>query len=161
MHKKIFVVMHNTLRLTIKCKHVIPSRARNSAPSVKILETDKFSTFNIQHSTFFKTMAWLYVLLAGIFEIGFTTCMKMEAKTGETKWSVFFLVCAAISFGALQKAMETIPLGTAYAIWTGIGAVGTVAVGIIFFNESVGLWRVFFIATLVGSIIGLKLATPN
>ncbi len=67
-----------------------------------------------------------------------------------------FAISLALSMYLLYRASQTLPLGTAYAVWTGIGAVGTVVVGILFFKEPADLWRIFFIATLIGSIIGLK-----
>ncbi len=72
-----------------------------------------------------------------------------------------FLLFASASFLLLAKATQTIPIGTAYAVWTGIGAFGTAVIGILFFNESADFWRVFFLVTLVGSIIGLKLVSTN
>jgi quaternary ammonium compound-resistance protein SugE len=70
-----------------------------------------------------------------------------------------FFVCLAISMYLLYKVTRVLPIGTAYAVWTGIGAVGTVLLGIILFNEPVNFWRIFFISTLICSIIGLKLVS--
>jgi len=67
-----------------------------------------------------------------------------------------FLVCLAISMVLLIKASKTLPIGTAYAVWTGIGAVGTVLIGIFYFHEPATFWRIFFISTLIASIVGLK-----
>ncbi len=106
-------------------------------------------------------MAWLLLILAGICEVGFTTALKLSE--GFSKWTytaVFFLFATA-SFSLLAKATETIPLGTAYAVWTGIGAFGTAIIGILFFKESADFWRVFFLVTLVGSIIGLKVVSAE
>jgi len=72
------------------------------------------------------------------------------------KWTAGFLIAILLSFFFLNKAIQTLPMGTAYAVWTGIGAVGTVIVGIVYFNEPANFWRLFFIATLIGSILGLK-----
>lgn len=91
--------------------------------------------------------------------MGFASCLgKAKETTGTTSalWMVGFFVCLAISMFLLYKATQTLPIGTAYAVWTGIGAVGTVLVGIFIFKEPADFWRVFFIATLIGSIIGLK-----
>ncbi len=78
-------------------------------------------------------MAWLRLLGAGVFEIGFTTCMKLDGI-----WAtILFFVFAALSFWLLTRAMKTIPLGTAYAVWTAIGAVGTAIVGIVAFGDPV------------------------
>lgn len=100
--------------------------------------------------------AWIYLLLAGCFEVGFTTFMKLS--DGFSKWSYTsaFVVCAAASFGLLNKAVSVIPLGTAYAVWTGIGAAGTTLVGILLFKDPADTWRLVFLTTLIGSIIGLK-----
>lgn len=104
-------------------------------------------------------MNWFILVLAGLFEVGFTTCLgKTKETTGQTStlWFAGFLLSLAVSMFLLYKATQTLPLGTAYAVWTGIGAVGTVLVGILFFKEPADLWRIVFICTLIGSIIGLK-----
>lgn len=101
-------------------------------------------------------MNWIILIIAGLFEVGFTTCMKLSDNFSHTKWTIGFLVCILLSFLLLNKATQTLPMGTAYAVWTGIGAVGTVIVGIIFFDEPANFWRLFFIATLIGSVLGLK-----
>jgi quaternary ammonium compound-resistance protein SugE len=104
-------------------------------------------------------MNWLIILIAGLFETGFAFCLgKARATSGNTAamWMGGFFVCLAISMLLLYKATQTLPIGTAYAVWTGIGAVGTVLAGIIFFKEPADFWRLFFIATLIGSIVGLK-----
>lgn len=104
-------------------------------------------------------MAWLLLILAGFFEVGFTTCLKLSENFTNGRWSLGFLICCTLSFVLLNRAAQTIPLGTAYAVWTGIGAVGTVLVGIFFFSESSDFWRLFFITILIGSIIGLKVVS--
>lgn len=104
-------------------------------------------------------MNWIILIIAGLFEVGFAACLgKVKESTGlESKlWFGGFLVCLAISMFLLIKATKTLPIGTAYAVWTGIGAVGTVLVGIFYFNEPVTFWRIFFISTLIFSIVGLK-----
>ena len=101
-------------------------------------------------------MAWLYLLLAGLFEVGFTTCLKMSNNFKNLPWSIGFFICVTLSFMLLNKAAQYIHLGTAYAVWTGIGAAGTVIVGIFFFKEPSDFWRLFFIVMLIGSILGLK-----
>ncbi len=104
-------------------------------------------------------MNWLLLVIAGLFEVGFAFClMKVKETSGTTAtlWWVGFFVSITISMELLYKATQTIPIGTAYAVWTGIGAVGTVIAGIIFFKEPAAFWRLFFIATLIGSIVGLK-----
>ncbi|WP_276495707.1 DMT family transporter [Pontibacter litorisediminis] len=104
-------------------------------------------------------MGWIYLIIAGLFEIGFTTCLKLSDNFTNLKWSVGFFVCISASFFLLNKAIHSIPLGTAYAVWTGIGAVGTVLMGILLYREPADAWRLFFICLLIGSIIGLKLVS--
>ncbi|KER09112.1 MAG: cation transporter [[Candidatus Thermochlorobacteriaceae] bacterium GBChlB] len=106
-------------------------------------------------------MAWVLLIIAGCFEVGFTTCMKLSNNFSDWRWTSGFLVCATLSFVLLSKAAETLPLGTSYAVWTGIGAVGTALVGIFFFKESSDFWRIFFIFTLIASIIGLKFVSAD
>jgi quaternary ammonium compound-resistance protein SugE len=101
-------------------------------------------------------MAWLYLICAGLFEVAFTTCLKLSNNFTHRWWSSGFFISISLSFYLLNKAIQTIPLGTGYAVWTGIGAVGTSIVGIFIFHEPAFFWRVFFITLLIGSIIGLK-----
>jgi quaternary ammonium compound-resistance protein SugE len=104
-------------------------------------------------------MHWILLIIAGIFEIGFTFCLgkaKEATSTTANYWYAAFLVCISISMFLLVKATQELPLGTAYAVWTGIGAVGTVLVGIFVFKEPADFWRIFFISTLIFSIVGLK-----
>lgn len=104
-------------------------------------------------------MGWIYLIIAGMFEIGFTTCLKLSNNFSNLKWSVGFFICISASFYLLNKAIQSIPMGTAYAVWTGIGAVGTVLVGVFLYKEPADAWRLFFICLLIGSIIGLKLVS--
>ena len=104
-------------------------------------------------------MAWIFLLVAGAFEIGFTTCLKLSESFTKLVPSLLFLVFATCSFGLLTLAMKAIPLGTAYAIWTGIGAFGTAIVGMVFFQDQVSFWRIFFLMMLIASIVGLKLVS--
>lgn len=104
-------------------------------------------------------MNWIILIIAGLFEVGFTTCLgKAKETTGTASylWWVGFVVCLTLSMYGLYRATLTLPMGTAYAVWTGIGAVGTVLIGIIFFREPMAFWRLFFITTLIASIVGLK-----
>ena len=104
-------------------------------------------------------MNWIILIIAGLFEVGFASCLgKMKETSGNTAilWGTGFVVCLTISMLLLIKATQTLPIGTAYAVWTGIGAVGTAIVGIIFFKDPATFWRIFFLSTLIGSIIGLK-----
>lgn len=104
-------------------------------------------------------MNWIILIIAGLFEVGFASCLA-KAKESEgttfTLWIIGFFVSLTISMILLYKASQTLPIGTAYAVWTGIGAVGTVLMGIIFFREPSDFWRIFFITTLIASIVGLK-----
>ena len=109
-------------------------------------------------------MNWILLIIGGLFEIGFATCLgKAKVSTGMTAtlWLAGFLVCLTISMFLLYKATQTLPIGTAYAVWTGIGAVGTVLVGIFVFKEPADFWRLFFITTLISSIIGLKFVSSH
>jgi quaternary ammonium compound-resistance protein SugE len=106
-------------------------------------------------------MNWLILIIAGLFEVGFTTCLKLSENFTNIKWSAGFFVCITLSFMLLNKATQTIPLGTGYAVWTGIGAVGTVIIGMLFFREPSDFWRLFFIFLLIGSIVGLKLVSKH
>lgn len=104
-------------------------------------------------------MAWIYLLGAGLFEVAFATALK--ASEGFTRlWpTLAFLLFSLLSFLLLARAVLVLPIGTAYAVWTGIGAAGTALAGIAFLGESVNPMRLFFIATLVASIVGLKLTS--
>lgn len=107
-------------------------------------------------------MNWIILIIAGLFEVGFTSCLGKAKHTTGTEsifWYTGFLVCLTLSMLLLMKATQTLPLGTAYAVWTGIGAVGTVLIGIFLFNEPATFWRLFFIFTLIASIIGLKVVS--
>ena len=104
-------------------------------------------------------MNWIILIIAGLFEVGFATCLgKARETSGNASlwWLGGFLVCLTISMILLYKATQTLPIGTAYAVWTGIGAVGSVILGILIFKEPATFWRLFFLFTLIGSIIGLK-----
>lgn len=104
-------------------------------------------------------MNWVLLIIAGLFEVGFATCLgKARETTGTTAmlWMGGFFICLAISMTLLYKVTQALPIGTAYAVWTGIGAFGTVLIGILVFKEPVHFWRLFFLFTLIASIIGLK-----
>jgi quaternary ammonium compound-resistance protein SugE len=105
------------------------------------------------------SMNWIILIIAGFFEVVFASCLgKAKETTGQEMylWYLGFLVSLTISMALLIKATQTLPIGTAYAVWTGIGAIGTVLVGIFIFKEPATFWRLLFIITLIGSIIGLK-----
>ena len=104
-------------------------------------------------------MAWILLIIAGFFEIGFTTCLaKAKESSGSSAllWLLGFFVSVSLSMYLLYRATLVLPLGTAYAVWTGIGAAGTALIGILFFKEPMHVWRIFFLTTLILSIIGLK-----
>ncbi len=101
-------------------------------------------------------MSWIYLIIAGIFEICFATSLKYSESFSKPVPTILFIVFTILSYFFLDKALGTIPLGTAYAIWTGIGACGIAVIGLIFLKEPADFWRLFFIITLIGSIIGLK-----
>jgi quaternary ammonium compound-resistance protein SugE len=106
-------------------------------------------------------MAWIYLVIAGLFEVGFTTSLKLSDNFSNLKWSLGFFISISLSFYFLNQAIQSVPIGTAYAVWTGIGAVGTVIVGILLFRESADFWRMFFLVLLIGSILGLKLVSRH
>ncbi len=106
-------------------------------------------------------MAWVYLVAAGLFEVGFTTCLKLSDGLTKLAASIGFLVFASLSFALLTVAMKGIPLGTAYAVWTGIGAFGTAIIGILFFKDPVSFLRVLFLLLLIASIVGLKLVSAE
>lgn len=104
-------------------------------------------------------MNWILLIIAGLFEAGFASCLaKAKETTGAASawWLAGFVLCLAVSMTLLYKAVQTLPIGTAYAVWTGIGAAGTVIIGILVFKEPADLWRILFLTTLIGSVIGLK-----
>lgn len=107
-------------------------------------------------------MNWIILIFAGLFEVTFAFCLgKAKEATGNEMylWYTCFVVALVFSMGLLIKATQTLPIGTAYAVWTGIGAVGTVLVGIIVFKEPATFLRLLFITTLICSIIGLKVVS--
>ncbi|WP_374462622.1 multidrug efflux SMR transporter [Chryseobacterium sp.] len=109
-------------------------------------------------------MNWLILIIAGLFEVAFASCLGKAKETSGTEmylWYAGFLITMTISMVLLIKATQTLPIGTAYAVWTGIGAVGTALMGIIFFKDPVSFWRIFFIVTLIGSVVGLKAVSSS
>lgn len=109
-------------------------------------------------------MNWFFLIVGGLFETAFALCLgKAKESTGSDVyyWYTGFLICLIISMGFLIKATQTLPIGTAYAVWTGIGAVGSVVFGILLFKEPATFWRLFFLFTLVSSIIGLKYVSAS
>ncbi|WP_353145637.1 multidrug efflux SMR transporter [Chryseobacterium sp.] len=109
-------------------------------------------------------MNWIILVIAGLFEVAFASCLGKAKETSGTEmylWYAGFLITMTISMLLLIKATQTLPIGTAYAVWTGIGAVGTALMGIIFFKDPVSFWRIFFIITLIGSVVGLKAVSSS
>jgi len=104
-------------------------------------------------------MAWFWLILGGLFEVGFTTSLRFVEGFRNVPWTLAFLVSVAISMGLLELAARTIPMGTAYAVWGGIGAVGTVIVGLIWFSEPSSLIRILLILVIVAAIAGLRLVS--
>ncbi|GGD91767.1 DMT family transporter [Planktosalinus lacus] len=107
-------------------------------------------------------MHWTLLIIAGLFEVGFAFCLgKAKLVTGTTQflWLTGFIICLSISMLLLYKAIQVIPIGTAYGVWTGIGAAGTVIIGLLFFKEPMSFWRLFFLFTLIASVVGLKVVT--
>jgi len=102
-------------------------------------------------------MAWIWLILGGLFEVGFTTCLRFADGFRNVGWTIAFLVSVSISMFLLELASRTIPMGTAYAVWVGIGAVGTLLVGVATGEETLGLVRMLLILVLVACIAGLKL----
>lgn len=101
----------------------------------------------------------MILIVAGLFEVAFASCLgKAKTTTGSEMylWYTGFIITLTISMGLLIKATQTLPIGTAYAVWTGIGAVGTVLIGIFVFKEPASFMRILFLTTLILSIVGLK-----
>jgi quaternary ammonium compound-resistance protein SugE len=104
-------------------------------------------------------MNWIILIIAGLCEVGFASCLGKAKQTAGTEmylWYTGFFITMTLSMVLLIKAIQTLPIGTAYAVWTGIGAVGTVLVGILVFKDPTNFWRLFFMSTLIISVIGLK-----
>jgi len=103
-------------------------------------------------------MAWLLLLIAGLLEVGWAVGLKYTEGFSRLVPSVLTLACMAASIGMLGLALKTLPMGTAYAVWTGIGAVGTAILGIVLFGDPAGVARIACIGMIVAGIVGLKLA---
>jgi quaternary ammonium compound-resistance protein SugE len=103
-------------------------------------------------------MAWFWLILGGLFEVGFTTALRFVDGFRNLGWTLAFLVSVGLSMALLELASRTIPMGTAYAVWAGIGAIGTVVVGMAFFDEPATTVRLLLILVIIAAIAGLKLA---
>ncbi len=105
-------------------------------------------------------MAWFYLVVAGVLEVVWAVGLKYTEGWTRLRPSVFTLVVMLADFFILSAAMRSLPVGTAYAVWTGIGAVGTAVAGMILFGESREAWRLVCIGLIVCGLVGLKLVTP-
>jgi quaternary ammonium compound-resistance protein SugE len=103
-------------------------------------------------------MAWAYLVVAGLFEVAFAAALKASDGFSKLLPSLLFLIFSVLSFVLLARAVLSIPIGTAYSVWTGIGAAGTVIVGILAFGEPANALRLFFLVTLIVGIVGLRLS---
>jgi quaternary ammonium compound-resistance protein SugE len=103
-------------------------------------------------------MAWLILIVGGLFEVGFTTALRFVEGFRNLPWTLAFLGSVTVSMGLLELAARSIPMGTAYAVWGGIGAVGTVIVGMAFFDEPTTTLRLLLILGIVACIAGLRLS---
>ena len=101
-------------------------------------------------------MAWLWLIVGGLFEVGFTTSLRFVDGFRNMPWTLAFLASVAISMALLELASRTIPMGTAYAVWGGIGALGTVVVGILWFHEPSSIVRMLLILAIVAAIAALR-----
>ncbi|HEV2527406.1 MAG TPA: multidrug efflux SMR transporter [Thermomicrobiales bacterium] len=104
-------------------------------------------------------MAWTLVIIAGLFEIVFATALKASNGFRRLWPTVTFIVCSALSLGLLSVASRTLPIGSAYAVWTGVGAAGTAIVGMLFLGETRNPARLLAIAAIVTGVIGLQLTS--
>jgi quaternary ammonium compound-resistance protein SugE len=106
-------------------------------------------------------MAWALVIVAGLFETAFAVSLKLSDGFKNIAWTVSFAVCAVISFSMLSTALRTLPVGTAYAVWTGIGAAGTAIVGMVFLRDPVTTVRLLSILLIVAGVVGLNLSSSS
>lgn len=101
-------------------------------------------------------MSWFILFIAGLFEIAWAIGLKYSEGFSKPVVSVFTIITMIISMALLSYSVKTLPVGTAYAVWTGIGAVGTAILGIFLFNESREFMRIFFIFLIIAGIVGLR-----
>lgn len=102
-------------------------------------------------------MSWIWIIIASLFEISWAVGLKYSQSFTQLKATIFTIVTMILSYVFLSLGVKNLPIGTAYAVWTGIGAVGTAIYGIIYFDEPKDLPRIFFIFLIVIGIIGLRL----
>ena len=103
-------------------------------------------------------MSWVILFFAGLFEVGWAVGLKYTDGFSKPLPTALTIAAMAVSLGLLGLAMKELPLGTAYAIWTGVGAVGTVIAGIILFGESMALFRLASVALIICGLVGLKIS---
>ena len=107
-------------------------------------------------------MSWIYILIASIFEICWSVGLKYSQGFTKLSYSIFTVITMILSYVFLALGVKELPIGTAYAVWTGIGAVGTIIYGVIFLNESKDILRLFFMFLIIVGIIGVRLTyKPN
>ncbi len=106
-------------------------------------------------------MSWIYIFIASIFEISWAVGLKYSDGFTQLKASIFTVITMILSYVFLSLGVKELPVGTAYAVWTGIGAVGTAIYGILFFDEPKDLIRLFFIFLIIVGIIGLKITSKS
>lgn len=106
-------------------------------------------------------MNWILLVVAGVFEVAWAVCMKYSCGFTKLLPSIGTVVAMGLSVLLLALALKSLPLGTAYAVWTGIGTLGAAVAGIILWGESVSFWRILCLVMIVSGIIGLKFLTPE
>ncbi len=102
-------------------------------------------------------MYWLCLIIAGLFEVGFVVSMKLSNGFTNRRFSILTIISASLSFFLLSQALKDIPIGTGYAVWTGIGAAGSVLMGMYFFKEQKSRLKIFFLSCIIMGVVGLKL----
>lgn len=105
-------------------------------------------------------MAWFYLILGGVFEVGWVVGLKLSQTMTNKLWGILIaIVSMVISVYLLYVAQKSIAMGTSYAVWAGVGAVGSLLVGIFFFGDAAGFWRLFSAALIIAGIVGIQLAS--
>ncbi|NVO04153.1 MAG: multidrug efflux SMR transporter [Bacteroidetes bacterium] len=106
-------------------------------------------------------MAWIYLIIAGIFEVIWAVALRNSEGFTKLQPAIITILAMAVSIYLLAISLKTIPLGIAYTVWTGVGAIGAVIAGIILFNESKEILKLLFIFLIIAGIVGLKIVTTN
>ncbi len=106
-------------------------------------------------------MHWLYLFAAGCFEVSWAVCLKFSAGLSRPGWVALTVIGSILSFAFLALAMKSLPFGPSYAIWTGIGALGTAVLGVILFGDSLTLTRILAMGLILSGVILLKLSVPG